>query len=39
MITEQNWKRRHQMKIRYDTYCGLYCGACAVLIANETDEV
>ena len=27
------------MKIRYDTYCGLYCGACAVLIANENDEV
>lgn len=23
------------MKYRYDTYCGLYCGACAVLIANR----
>ena len=23
------------MKFRYDTYCGLYCGACPVLIANK----
>lgn len=23
------------MKFRYDTYCGLYCGACDVFIANE----
>lgn len=23
------------MRYRYDTYCGLYCGACAVLIANR----
>jgi predicted RNA-binding Zn-ribbon protein involved in translation (DUF1610 family) len=27
------------MKFRYDTYCGLYCGACAILLANERDEV
>ena len=27
------------MKSRYDTYCGLYCGACPVLLANENDEV
>ena len=27
------------MKFRYDTYCGLYCGACAVLIANKKGTV
>ena len=27
------------MKYRYDTYCGLYCGACDVLLANEKGEV
>jgi hypothetical protein len=26
------------MKYRYDTYCGLYCGACAILLANEKGE-
>jgi hypothetical protein len=23
------------MPFRYDTYCGLYCGACEILLANE----
>jgi len=27
------------MKVFYDTYCGLYCGACPVLLANETGTV
>lgn len=27
------------MEFRYDTYCGLYCGACEVLIANKNGEV
>ena len=27
------------MKFQYDTYCGLYCGACDTLIANEKGEV
>jgi hypothetical protein len=27
------------MKFQYDTYCGLYCGACPVLVANEKGEV
>ncbi|TKJ44407.1 hypothetical protein CEE36_01305 [candidate division TA06 bacterium B3_TA06] len=26
------------MKARYDTYCGLNCGACAVLVANERAD-
>uniref|UniRef100_A0A7C6EAJ4 DUF3795 domain-containing protein n=1 Tax=candidate division WOR-3 bacterium TaxID=2052148 RepID=A0A7C6EAJ4_UNCW3 len=27
------------MKFRYDSYCGIYCGACDTLIANEKGEV
>ncbi|MGB2698538.1 MAG: DUF3795 domain-containing protein, partial [Candidatus Zixiibacteriota bacterium] len=27
------------MEFKYDIYCGLYCGACAVLLANEKGEV
>ena len=27
------------MESRYDTYCGLYCGACDVLRANEEGTV
>jgi predicted RNA-binding Zn-ribbon protein involved in translation (DUF1610 family) len=27
------------MKFQYDTYCGLNCGACYVLVANQKDEV
>ncbi len=27
------------MKAIYDSYCGLYCGACPVLVANETGTV
>lgn len=27
------------MEFRYDTYCGLYCGACDVLIANKNGNV
>jgi hypothetical protein len=27
------------MKYRYDTYCGLYCGACPILRANERGTV
>jgi hypothetical protein len=27
------------MAFRYDTYCGLYCGACPVLVANETGQL
>jgi hypothetical protein len=27
------------MEFRYDTYCGLYCGACAVLAANRSGSV
>lgn len=27
------------MVFRYDTYCGLFCGACPVLVANEQDRV
>ena len=26
-------------KFRFDTYCGLYCGACLVLGANQKNEV
>jgi hypothetical protein len=26
------------MKVRYDTYCGLYCGACPVGKANEAED-
>lgn len=26
------------MKTRYDTYCGLNCGACPVGLANELDD-
>ena len=27
------------MDFRYDTLCGLYCGACPILVANENDAV
>jgi len=27
------------MEYRYDSYCGLYCGACPVLVANENGTV
>ena len=27
------------MDYRYDTYCGLYCGACPVLVANRKGTV
>ena len=27
------------MLFRYDTYCGLYCGACPALVANEAEQV
>jgi hypothetical protein len=27
------------MDYRYDSYCGLYCGACPVLVANEKGTV
>ena len=27
------------MEYRYDTHCGLYCGACAVLLANQQDRL
>jgi hypothetical protein len=27
------------MDYRYDTYCGLYCGACPVLVANKKGAV
>lgn len=27
------------MDKKYDTYCGLYCGACAIFIANEKDDL
>jgi hypothetical protein len=27
------------LDFRYDTFCGLYCGACDVLIANKNDAV
>ena len=27
------------MEFKYDAYCGLYCGACGVLIANERDKL
>ncbi|UCE26796.1 MAG: DUF3795 domain-containing protein [Candidatus Coatesbacteria bacterium] len=27
------------MEYRYDTYCGLYCGACPVLVANQRGTV
>jgi predicted RNA-binding Zn-ribbon protein involved in translation (DUF1610 family) len=27
------------MEFRYDTFCGLYCGACDVLQANKTGTV
>jgi len=26
------------MQARYDTYCGLYCGACPILAANERGD-
>jgi len=25
--------------MKYDTYCGLYCGACSMLIANERGKL
>lgn len=25
--------------MRYDTYCGLYCGACRILFANKKNRV
>ena len=27
------------MKFRYDTYCGLYCGACPVILAIEENRL
>jgi hypothetical protein len=27
------------MKTRYDSYCGLYCGACPILVATVKGEV
>ncbi|MFP4344939.1 MAG: DUF3795 domain-containing protein [Anaerolineales bacterium] len=27
------------MSFRYDTYCGLYCGACPVLLAGQRGEL
>ena len=27
------------MDKRFDSYCGLYCGACGILIANEKDNL
>lgn len=27
------------MEFKYDGYCGLYCGACPVLLAHENGEV
>jgi ribosomal protein S27AE len=27
------------MEYRYDTYCGLYCGACPVLVANQKGTI
>lgn len=24
---------------KYDSYCGLYCGACIILVANQRNEV
>jgi hypothetical protein len=32
-------KEKSPMDYRYDTVCGLYCGACDVLLANEKHEV
>jgi hypothetical protein len=27
------------MKTRFDSYCGLYCGACPIMVANVKGEV
>jgi hypothetical protein len=27
------------MKFRYDTYCGLYCGACGVIVAMKNNRL
>ena len=27
------------MKKRYDAYCGLYCGACEILLMNELGKI
>ncbi|MFX0029194.1 MAG: DUF3795 domain-containing protein [Candidatus Hermodarchaeota archaeon] len=27
------------MKNRYDAYCGLYCGACEILLMNELNRI
>jgi len=27
------------VEVRYDTYCGLYCGACDTMLANENGTV
>jgi hypothetical protein len=27
------------MQFRYDTYCGIYCGACAVINAIKSDKL
>lgn len=26
------------MEYRYDTYCGLYCGACAIIVQNKRQD-
>lgn len=42
MITNQqgegieNMKREQPESYNYDTYCGLYCGACSIMIAYNT---
>ena len=32
-------KAKRTMEFRYDTFCGLYCGACDVLQANKRGSV
>ncbi len=34
-FSDADWK---EMKVRYDTYCGLNCGACPVGLANERED-
>jgi len=30
---------KRETNFNYGAYCGLYCGACAILVANERGEV
>jgi len=39
MIVSSLGKKGESMRLRYDTYCGLYCGACPVIAAIREDSL